>query len=180
MDTYLTVASADFATALELERHRHLVALLEIALEAQEHDVVTPRLHLDLASGGHVDLGHRTHLHHAAVVLHFMQLNGPGHVARCREQRIGLRAGIGHRDVDGSIRALDLPHLALLHGALVHRPFCHLVHRACPHGSASHVAVGHGGAPGPGVRDLDGLGLGLSETWPGEKRRDRRPDDCDR
>ena len=73
------------AGLFEFERDRQLVALLERALEIQQHQMIAARRELDRLAGLDGEtLVERAHRHHAIVHGHFVDLDLAGDVGRAR------------------------------------------------------------------------------------------------
>ena len=79
---------AHLTAPLELECHGNRVARLEVAREAQQHDVIAARFQLHLAAGRDRELLDGTHLHHAPFLLDLVQLDSLGRIARRGDERV--------------------------------------------------------------------------------------------
>src|SRR5439155_21327459 len=99
-DTLHIQREVHFAGFLELERERHLVALLERVFEIHQHQVIPARRELYGLAGINgetlVELAHR---HHAIVHGHFVHLDLARDGARAADQPIGSRALVLDRQV---------------------------------------------------------------------------------
>src|SRR5260370_19183997 len=81
------------ARFFELKRDRNLVALLERALEIEQHQMITARRKLDGLPGlDRKTLVERPHRHHAIACSHLVDLDLIGDIVRAADQPIRRRA----------------------------------------------------------------------------------------
>src|SRR5882724_5516519 len=94
----------NLAGPLELERERQLVALLQRALQVEQHQMIAARRQLHrLARLDHKTLVERTHRHHTVIHGHFVDLNLVGDIRRAADQPVRRRALV----LDGEVAAAD-------------------------------------------------------------------------
>ena len=66
----------------ESQIHGDRIARLQIAPEAEQHQMIATWLHLDLAPGSDFEPGQRLHPHGATLMDRFMELDRSGRVCR--------------------------------------------------------------------------------------------------
>src|SRR6185295_1498541 len=94
------VFDVDLAGLLELQRALDPLALLERLADADEHQVIAAGLELDGLARLDLDaVRERTHLHHAVVHRHLMDLEFSGDLARAADQAVGRGAGVDELQV---------------------------------------------------------------------------------
>jgi hypothetical protein len=79
--------------AFDIQGHGHLLARLDLSLQANEHDMQATGPQLDGAAGGQIDRRHLAHAHDVAIHLHGVQFHGLGHGGAGGDQPVGGGAG---------------------------------------------------------------------------------------